>query len=231
VITPEEGARRLDAIKEPDEAGDSAIRKVRVVRQLGTLEVVGDSSVRDAVAEGRHHARIDGDVMTFEGQPFEAQTSSDWGGFFFGLGHDWSHQTLRIRVNPSLGLDLHVQAGSCRVRGVQGPIQGDIQAGSASVEGFKNELNISVHAGSLKASGCLAEGDSRIRCDAGSVNLHLERGSSVHITARSTMGKVELPGQTASSASRGTQDLTVGDGGGSLLIETHMGSVKVTADG
>lgn len=225
VITPEEAAAQLDAVKEGDEASDSGIRKVRVVRQLGTLEVIGDSTVREAVAEGPHRARIEGDAMIFE-----SETASDWGGFFFGLGGQ-SHQTLRIRVNPLLALDLQIQAGSCRVRGVEGPIRADIQAGSASIDGFKGELDISVHMGSLKASGRLDGGDSRIGCDASNVNLHLERGSSVRITARAAMGKVELPGQSGSGVYHGAQEMTIGDGGGSLLIESHMGSVKVDAEG
>ena len=225
-MTPEEAAAQLDASKEADSAGGSAIRTVRVSRQLGTLEVIGDASVRDAVAEGPHRARIEGDVMVFEGE-----TASEWGGFFFGLGHDTSHhQTLRVRVNPSVALDLQVQAGSCRVGGVDGPIRADIQAGSATIDGFKSELNISVHAGSLKASGCLDDGDSRISCDAGSVNLYLERGSSVRIRGRSTMGKIDLLGEVGSGLNRGAQEVTVGDGGGSLLIETNLGSVRVTAD-
>jgi hypothetical protein len=44
------------------------------------------------------------------------------------------------------------------------------------------------------------------------------------------MGKVELPGDLAVTGGRGVQQVTVGDGTGSVLVETNMGSVKVTAD-
>ena len=58
-ITPEEAASQLDAINADERQAESSIRTVRVVRQLGSFEIVGDPSVRDAVAEGPHHARID----------------------------------------------------------------------------------------------------------------------------------------------------------------------------
>jgi len=221
-ITPEEAASQLDSIKTADQSPDARIRKVQVVRRLGTLEIIGDASVRDAVAEGPHQARIDGDVMVFE-----AETTDDCGGFFFGLGRNVGKEKLLIRVNPSLALDVQLQAGNCRVRGVQGPIRADVQAGSAVIEGIRGELNLSVQAGSVRASGRLDDGDSRIGCDAGSVSLQLEPGSSVRIKARASMGKVDLPG---AAAINGVQELTIGDGAGSLLIDTNMGSVKVTAD-
>jgi len=41
------------------------------------------------------------------------------------------------------------------------------------------------------------------------------------------VGKVSLPGD---AGARGAQDVIVGDGTASLVIETNMGSVKVTAD-
>ena len=220
-ITPEEAAAQLDSIKAVHQSADTAIRKVQVVRRLGSLEIIGDASVRDAVAEGPHQARIDGDIMVFE-----AETADDWGGFFFGFGRNAGKEKLLIRLNPSLALDLQLQAGSCRVRGMEGPIRADVQAGSAVIEGIRGELNLSVQAGSVRASGRLDDGDSRIGCDAGSVSLQLEPGSSVRIKARASMGKVDLPG---TAAINGIQEVTIGDGAGSLLIDSNMGSVRVTA--
>ncbi len=225
-ITPEDAAAQLDAINQAETETESAIRKVRVVRQLGSLEIIGDPNVRDAVAEGPHHARIEGDVMVFEGPA----AGEEDGGFFFGIGRQLANERLLLRVNPSLGLELRLQAGSCRVRGVEGPIHADVQAGSATIEGFAKPFDFSVQAGSIKASGCCNEGESRIACDAGSVNVHLERGSGLRMKARAHMGKVALPGDAAIAGSRASQEVRIGDGGGSLVIDTSMGSVTVTAD-
>ena len=224
-ITPEEAAGQLDAINQ-GEGDQQTIHRVRIVKRLGAAEIIGDPAVRDAVAEGRHRARIDDDQMIIEGE-----TGDEPGSFitrtWFGFPEHMSGDRLVVRVNPSLAIDLHLQAGSGRIRGVEGPIRADIQAGSATIDGFRNPLNLTVQGGSIQATGRLADGESRIACDAGSVNLHLERGSSVRLNARAHMGKVSLPGE---AGARGAQDVTIGDGTASLIIETNMGSVKVTAD-
>ena len=224
-ITPEEAASQLDSLSSEEAESEPAIRRVRVTRQLGTLEIVGDPNVKDAVAEGPHQARIEGDTMVID--RYDADESA---GFIFGLARNIPNGRLLVRLNPSLALDVQVQAGNCRVRGVQGPIRADVQAGSATIEGFSGPFDFSVQAGSVKAWGCCDEGESRIACDAGSVNLHLERGSSVRVKARAHMGKVALPGDATIAGSRASQDVTIGGGNGSLVIDSNMGSVKVTAD-
>jgi hypothetical protein len=224
-ITPEEAAAQLAAINQT-EGDPQTIHRVRIVKRLGAVEIIGDPAVREAVAEGRHRARIDGDLMIIEGE-----TGDEPGSFitrtWFGFPEHMSGDRLVVKVNPSLAIELHVQAGSARVRGVDGPIGADVQAGSAMIDGFSNPLNLTVHGGSIQATGRLADGESRIACDAGSVNLQLERGSSVRVKARAHMGKVTLPGE---AGARGAQEVIIGDGTASLVIETNMGSVKVTAD-
>ncbi len=224
-MSPEEAAAQLDSINHGED-DQQAIHGVRIVKRLGTVEIIGDPAVRDAVAEGRHRARIDGDLMIIEGE-----TGDEPGSFitrtWLGFPEHMSGDRLVVKVNPSLAIDLHVQAGSARVRGVDGPIRADVQAGSATIDGFSNPLNLTVQGGSIHATGRLADGESRIACDAGSVNLHLERGSSVRVNARAHLGKVTLPGE---AGARGAQDVTIGDGAASLVVETTMGSVNLTAD-
>jgi len=224
-ITPEEAAAQLDEINQSERQSEPSIRTVRVVRQLGSFEIVGDPSVRDAVAEGPHHARIDGDVMVFEGG-----TSDDQGGFMFGFGRNLLHDGLLVRMNPQLALDVQVQAGEGRVRGVQGPIRARVQAGSATIDGFASTVDFTVHAGDLQASGRLDSGDSRIACKMGSASLHLEPGSSVRIKGHNLMGDIELPDPSSQTGRTGNGDFVVGDGAASLAIETTVGSVKVTTD-
>jgi hypothetical protein len=224
-LTPEEAASQLDSLDADQRQPESSIRKVRIARQLGAFEIVGDPSVRDAVAEGHHHARIDGDVMVFEGWG-----SGGPGGFIFGFGRNLADDRLLVRMNPALALEVKVQAGDCRVRGIEGPIRADVQAGSATIDGFASAIDFSVRAGDLRATGRLDSGTSRIACQAGSVALHLERGSSVRIKARSSLGDIELPSGTTQVGETGAEELVVGDGAAALAIETTIGSVKVTAE-
>jgi hypothetical protein len=224
-ISPEEAASQLDAVTHDEDEIEPTIRRLRVIKQLGPAEIIGDPSIRDAVVEGQHQARIEGDTMIIEGHILDES-----GGFIFGSPRNVGKGRLLIRVNPRLSLDLQLQAGNCRVSGVEGPIRADVQAGSATIEGFSKPIDLAVQAGSVKATGRLDDGESRIACDAGSVNLQLERGSSVRVTARANMGKVTLPVGSTGVAGRGTQDVTIGDGTGSLRIDTTMGSVIVSAD-
>ncbi|HEY9288710.1 MAG TPA: hypothetical protein VIT43_11885 [Candidatus Dormibacteraeota bacterium] len=224
-ISPEEAASQLDSLNRTEAAAEPAVRTIRVARHLGSVEIVGDPSVREAVAEGPHRARVEGDTMVFEPDP-----SIDEGTFIFGFGRNWASDKLLIRVNPGAGLDLQIQAGNCRVRGVEGAIRADVQAGSATIEGFRGPLTLAVQAGSVRASGRLADGESTISCDAGSVNLALERGSSVRIVSRATMGKVELLGDAGAFSNRGGHEATIGEGTALLNVTTNMGSVRISAE-
>jgi hypothetical protein len=225
-ISPEEAASQLDLVSKDQEDTEPGIRRVRVIKRLGSAEVTGDPNVRDAVAEGQHRARIEGDVMIIEGE-----VANEPGTFitrsWLGFPEHSSGDRLVVRVNPALALDLQVQAGSLRVNGVEGPIRADVQASSATIDGFRKPLDLTVQAGSVRATGRLDDGESRIACDAGSVNLYLERGSSVRIKAQAHLGKVVLPGVAGAG---GAQNVSVGGGAASLLIKTNMGSVRVTAD-
>src|SRR5229473_1666364 len=174
-ISPEEAASQLDAVDKDQEDTEPGIRCVRVIKRLGSAEVIGDPNVRDAVAEGQHRARIEGDAMIIEGEVVNEPgtfITRSW----LGFPEHSSGDRLVVRVNPALALDLQVQAGS------------------ATIDGFRKPLDLTVQGGSIRANGRLDDGESRIGCDAGSVTLYLERGSSVRIKAQAHMGKVVLPG-------------------------------------
>ena len=213
-LTPEAAAIQLEEVEAGPDGSGIALARVRIVRQLGSIRVVGDPSVKDAVAEGPHAARHEGDTLIIEGEHERS------GGFVFGAfpgrgpwggsRFDEERDGLTVRMNASLGLELDVQAGSCTVRGVEGPIRADVQAGSLKIDGLRGPLQASVQAGSLKAAGVLNQGVSRINCEAGSVKIDLERGSSVRISAHSTLGKVSLPGAVGSASGRGVTEVTVG---------------------
>jgi hypothetical protein len=141
---------------------------------------------------------------------------------------------LTIRMRPDLPLDAGVTAGSLKVAGLTGPLRVSVAGGSARVDRFAGPLDLSVDAGSLRGSGLLVAGSSRVRCQAGSVRLHLERGSSVKVRARAELGNVVLPGDEDGerwlAGGGGAREVTVGDGEALLEVEVNMGSVVVSAD-
>lgn len=223
----------------PPVAGGGATR-IRVVCSIGTADVVGDPTVREAVAEGPHVARREGDVLVIEGQPTEFEMGP---GFMFnwaegrherhvrmrrqmrhGRGFNWGDVVhLRVRVNPDLPLDTEAQAGRVRVRGVHGPIRANVQAGGLDISDFRSPFDVNVQAGSVSARGRLDGGASRVNCEAGSVRINLERGSSVRVSAHTTLGKVTFDGDARSP-------WIVGAGDGTLDISGTMGSVRVSAE-
>jgi hypothetical protein len=247
-LSAEEGAARLDAVEAealPAERAPasptpvpaaSAGRLVKLISQFGSAEIVGDPSVAFAIAEGPHRARQEGDTMVIEHQPFDDDDS-------FSFGHGGSRRVvvngltmerrkLTVRMNPDLALVANVQAGNVRVDGVHGPISSEVQAGNCKVSDFRGTLDLVVQAGNISASGRLDGGASKVRCEAGSVKINLEKGSSVRITAHTTLGKVAIEGDAAGRAEGGRtgREVRIGSGAATLEIECTMGNVKVVAD-
>ena len=253
VITAEEGMARLEELSgEPAAAAAPATstppsatplpgaatgtaRAIKVVSQFGSAEVVADPSVTGAVADGPHRARLDGDTLVIEHVPFQEEDT-----FIFGAagrrveinGFDFKgRRNMKVRMNPDLPLTASVQAGSFRVDGVHGLINAEVQAGSCIVNDFRGPINVVAQAGSVTASGRIDSGDSKIRCEMGSVRVSLDKQSSVKITARTTLGKVTIDGESGefAMAGQGAKAVTIGGGTGTLDIEGTMGSVRVSA--
>jgi hypothetical protein len=232
-LTAEEGAARLEALEPSPSAAAAtavqaptptvgAVRQVRVISRFGQTEITGDPNVAFAVADGPHRARQDGDTMVIEQSPINDETSFEFSrpqrrviinGFDFG-------RRLSVRVNPSLALLTTVQAGSLRIKGMNGPISGQVQAGNCMIDDFRGPLNLEVAAGNVAATGRLTDGASSITCEMGSVRINLDKSSSVRINARTTMGKAVLEGEAIKND-------VVGSGAGTLDVECTMGNVKV----
>jgi Putative adhesin len=244
-LSAEEGAARLDSLEAAGPAVEpnpipstpsapppgTAARQVRVVSQFGSAEIVGDSSVAFAIADGPHRARQEGDTMVIEHEPFDDADS-----FSFGHGErriaingfDIQRRKLTVRMNPDLALAISIQAGNVHVDGVHGSISTDVQAGNCKVADFRGTLNLVVQAGNVSASGRLDSGASKVRCEMGSVKISLERGSSVRITARTTLGKVSIESEKDERAiGQSGRDVVIGAGAATLDVDCTMGNVKV----
>jgi len=248
-ISAEEGAARLDSLDSVESASPAGVsrpappafqpvpsstRRVRVTSAIGSAEIVGDPSVAYAVAEGPHRVRQDGETMIIEQGPLDEHDH-----FTFSRGDrralidtmDIGRRKLKVRMNPDLALAAHVNAGSLRIDGIHGAITGEILAGSCKISDFASPVDLSIQAGNLTASGRLAGGASKIRCEMGNVTINLEKGSSVKVTARTTLGKVAVDGSGGEQIILGQsgKEVTVGAGAGSLDIDCTMGNVRVSA--
>src|SRR5205807_10195804 len=108
---------------------------------------------------------------------------------------------------------VEAQAGSVRIRGVRAPIRAEVQAGRSEIDGFESPIDLTVQAGSVRARGRLDSGTSRIHCEAGNVRLHLEKGSSVRVAARTSWGRIRFDDDESSGP------WVVGAGSGTLDVD------------
>jgi hypothetical protein len=248
-ISAEEGAARLDSLDSVESASPagasrpappvlqpapSGTRRVRVASAIGSAEIVGDPSVAYAVAEGPHRARQDGDTIVIEQGPLDENdhfsfSRTDRRALIDSM--DIARRKLIVRMNPDLALTAHVNAGSLRIEGIHGAITGEVLGGSCRITDFASPVDLSIQAGNLSASGRLAGGASKVRCEMGNVTINLDKGSSVRVTARTTLGKVAVDSGGAEQIVLGQsgKEVTVGSGAGTLDIECTMGNVRVSA--
>jgi len=247
----------------PADGTEGTVRRVRVEGSFRSARIIGDPTVREAVADGVHVARREGDLLIFE----SALDESGLPGFMFNRGRwswrmtvppdvaarahprhppwagrwrageeawqrPWSQSQLTVRMRPDLPLEVELSAGTLRTHGVTGPLHFDVRAGSARIEGAHGPLDATVAAGSIRVDALLRAGESRIRCDAGSVRVHLEHGSSVLVRARAELSHLSLPDRgvvrTWSGGER--EEVKIGDGAATLDIDANMSSIGVTAD-
>ncbi len=243
-LTPEEADRLLsgeDRQAEPAAQSTpephSPIERIKVSAGFGAIVVIGDPDVAEADVEGAHSATIDGDTLVIRGD-VEAPMPGAFaihlgprrhrvGGVRIGSHHASS---LRVRMNPSLGLEAKIDAGPLSISGVAGPIRARAAAGPITIEDFESPLDVSVNAGAIRAIGKITGGESRIRSDAGAVRVELDPTSSVRILADAALGKVILPGAEEPERRRfgSRREATIGSGDGILRVETAMGSINVT---
>ncbi|HVE95116.1 MAG TPA: hypothetical protein VNB24_09360 [Acidimicrobiales bacterium] len=207
--TEETVTTRVAVTDEPPGPQRKLVR-IKVEGTFRAIEIVGDDDVLEAVADGDHRSRREGDMLVIDG---EAQTDEEGGDHDIG---DWFQtagrrhvrrirvggrgaaagvyrpRPLRVRMNPDLALDARVEAGPLVIKRVRGPVTARVAAGPLTITGFESPIDLKVSAGKVTATGRVDRGESHIDCDAGKVRLHLDKGSHARVRAQATLGKVGL---------------------------------------
>jgi hypothetical protein len=253
-LTPEEAAARLDAIGRPPGAGNAPLdagrtaRSIRIRTAGHTLQVVGDPSVTEAIAEGSYVASHDGDTLVIASEGADEEDGFRFGPlhrghdhrgarghrFLFRAGWVWDRK-LFVRVNPKLPIEIETIAGSLNLTGIRAPIKVDSSASSVKLEDVVAPLDVTVNASSAKIWTRLQDGESAVRCNSSSVTVHLERGSNVKVRAHGSMGRILLPDDSQGAHEGGwlidgAGDYTMGTGSAVLDINASVSNVKVLTD-
>jgi hypothetical protein len=258
-LSPEEADELLRAAADeetsstpPHPTTPSRISRVKVRAGFGAIIVTGDESVVEADVEGLHQATHEDDTLVIHSDldpdvpgSFEfdigrrrrgRKLGIAVGPMVFGASHKGrplQKSSLRIRMNPSLELDVRLDAGSLSISHLRAPTRARMSAGPITIEDFTAPLDVSVNAGAIRALGELTWGESRIKSDAGAVRVELLPTSNVRILADTALGKIVLPGSDANQGKRfsSRREATIGAGEATLRVETAMGSINVTTAG
>jgi hypothetical protein len=216
---------------------------VRVAVSYRALRIIADPGVAGAFVSGEHTVRRDGDALVVEasGLPlFSGEDDEPGGGGRFSFSNlprtiararALQNESLVVRFNPYLPLELDVAGASVRITGGEAGARLRLLASALKVDTLRGPLDLDAVSSSVK--GTLGpSGTSRISAESSSVKVGLLAGSDVRIRARNRMGKVVLPsGMTKGDmVDPGIREAVVGDGRGELTVDAVMSSVVIGGD-
>lgn len=215
---------------------------VRVAVSYRALRIIADPGVAGAFVSGEHTVRRDGDALVVEasGLPLFSGDDDEPGGGRFSFSNlprtiararALQNESLVVRFNPYLPLELDVAGASVRITGGEAGARMRLLASALKVDTLRGPIDLDAVSSSVK--GTLGpSGSSRISAESSSVKVSLLAGSDVRIRARNRMGKVVLPtGMTKGDmVDPGIREAVVGAGHGELSVEAVMSSVVIGDD-
>lgn len=253
-LDPAEAARLLDEqmdakIVEPEEPAEPQVgdplegTTLPSVAEIGRLliratsrrvRVLGDSSVATVAIEGPHTVRRDGSTLVVTGETELVPTDNAFmllaGGRWREVADRFQHSfpqnlELTVRVRPDLAVGVEVIAGSLQVEGARALDHVRVTAGSLRVSGAHSPMDVLVQAGSAQVNTVQTYGQSRLRCESGSLVLTLEEGSDARVRSDVQLGRISVePEQRSRNRHR---DIVVGLGGAEIDVEVVMGSMTL----
>lgn len=235
-LSPDEATARINALTPapsqelvPDPAQRLLIKGGGV-----RLIVLGDPSVKEAVADGPHRMSRDGDTLVISTDTTDGDYSTEAPRSAF---LNWLNQvmervgaTVTVRVNPALPLQLLLVGGALELSGINAAASVGVEAGSAKLTSGTGPLKLEVMSGSAKVDWTFS-GDSTVRADMGSASVLVRPESDVSITAEASLGQALVKahdGIRKAPQDMPTTPVAVGAGTGTLHASTRMGSVQVT---
>lgn len=234
-VPADEAAKRIEQLRAGGSVtvSEEPLRRIIIKAAAVRLSIHGDPGVAEAVAQGPHTMKRDGDALLVDTNT----TAGDYAvepprsAFMTWVGQmvDRVGATLDIRVNPDLPIQVLLVGGPLEVSGIRAGASVGVEAGSAHVSG-EGPLLLDVASGSGLVDWTFT-GQSRVRVDMGSVTVTVRPDSDVVLTADTTLGQALV--QTHEGNLKAPQDgttppVTVGNGSGALTVSSRMGAVKVT---
>lgn len=227
---------------EPISSSDQP-KLVRVAVSYRALRIIADPGVAGAFVSGEHTVRRDGDALVVEASGLPLFTGDEdepgTGGRFsfsnlprtIAKAKALQNESLIVRFNPYLPLELDVAGASVRITGGEAGARLRLLASALKVDTLRGPIDLDAVSSSVK--GTLGpSGSSRISAESSSIKISLLAGTGVRVHARNRMGKVVLPSGVTKGdmVDPGIRESVVGDGRGELGVEAVMSSVVIGAD-
>lgn len=234
-LSPEEASARITQISEQTEQPAQpvvSVARIQVKAGAVRLTIVGDPSVAEAVAEGPHTMRREGDALLIDTNTTQGDFSVEppRSAFMTWVGQMVNRvgASVSVRVNPDLPLQVLLVGGSLELSGVRAGASVGVEAGSAQLTG-QGPLLFDVASGSGRVDWVFT-GESKVRADMGSVSVTVRPESDTLVTADTSLGQAIVKSHTGNLKAPQdgtTPTVAVGAGHGHLTVSSRMGSAQV----
>lgn len=236
-VSAEEASERIRSLQAEaarDVAvSDEPVRRVAVKAGAVRLTIVADPNVSEAVADGPHTMKREGDALLIDTNTTQGDYAVEppRSAFMTWVGQMVNRvgAAVEIRVNPELPIQVLLVGGSLDMTGMQAGASVGVEAGSAQLTGA-GPLLLDVASGSGKVDWTFT-GQSRVKVDMGSVSVTVRPDSDVVVTADTSLGQALVKahsGNLKAPQDGTTTPLTVGSGEGALTVSSRMGAAMVT---
>ncbi|MFN8167501.1 MAG: hypothetical protein U0S36_01810 [Candidatus Nanopelagicales bacterium] len=244
-VAPDEAARLLDedpAAPTLDRTGDltaspsGTVAAVLIKAGGVKLTVVADPTVDTLVADGPHALRQDGATLVLEApgtDGWKTQPPPKYLGWVPNVV--WTAgrgEKVHVRVNPALPLTVDASASAVEILGTRAALTLGGSASSVKVRDHVGPVHGSTTMGSASVTGVIS-GPSDLTCELGSLDLRLQPGSDVAVTAYAEMGSLKVsrpdsrPDSFASYDGTSTQNVVAGAGSQPFGVTVRMGSASI----
>jgi hypothetical protein len=236
-VSPDEASTRIHELQ-PEAAAegtavDEPVRRIVVKGGAIRLTIIGDPSVAEAVADGPHTMRREGDALLINTNTTQGDYAVEppRSAFMTWVGQMVNRvgAALEVRVNPDLPLQVLLVGGALDLSEVRAGASVGVEAGSGQLSG-SGPLLFDVASGSGKVDWSFS-GQSRVRADMGSVSVTVRPDSDVTVSADSSLGQALVKthtGNLKAAADASTPPVVVGAGTGNLTVSARMGAAQVT---
>ncbi len=235
-LTPDEASERISGLAEEPGTqiveAEQPITRIQVKAGAVRLTIVGDPSVAEAVAEGPHTMRREGETLFIDTNTTQGDYTVEppRSAFMTWVGQMVNRvgASVQVRVNPDLPIQVLLVGGSLELAAVRAGASVGVEAGSAQLSGY-GPLLFDVASGSGRVDWVFT-GESKVRADMGSVAVTVRPESDTMVTADTSLGQAIIKSHTGNLKAPqdgATPAVAVGAGQGHLTVSSRMGSAQV----